>query len=188
MKTAVDYFAATMPEPWQVLGLRLRAFSLGHYKLLKRFDCAFVSDKEQGATLADLTLGVLCCSMSPKEFIAFMESPTFNEECQAWGKSVGIFDIAEKAKLFAEYIDAHSIVPKYWEEKDCGSSGAHWAQCLEVTLRGKLGWTGEEIDSEPLSKAFADYFKHAENEGAIKLMTAEEIAIIEGDKSNGNAS
>lgn len=187
MKPAADYFAATMPEPWQILGLRLRAFSLGHYKLLKRFDCAFVADVDQPATLADLTLGVLCCSMTPKEFLTFMESPTFADDCKEWGNKVGVFSIEEKAKLFTAYIDAHSIVPKYWEEKEGSASGAHWAQCLEVTLRGKLGWTTDDIDSQPLSKAFADYFKHAENEGMIKLMTAEEIALIEGGQNGVTA-
>ena len=187
MNPAADYFTATMPEPWQILGLRLRAFSLGHYKLLRRFECAFVSDTEKSATLSDLTLGVLCCSMTPKEFATFVESPTFAEDCKEWGNKVGIFDIPEKAQLFTDYIAAHSVVPKYWEEEKTGASGAHWAQCLEVTLRGKLGWTSDEIDSEPLSKAFADYFKHAENEGSIKLMTPEEVAFIEGGQ-NGVAA
>jgi len=180
MKHAADYFTATMPEPWQILGLRLRPFSLGHYKLLRRFGCAFVSDTEQQAKLSDLIIGVLCCSMTPKEFVSFMDSPTFEDDCKSWGKKVGIFDIPSKAQLFSDYIAAHSVVPKYWEEEKGGSSGAHWAQCLEVTLRGKLNWTSDEIDSEPLSKAFADYFKHAENEGSIKLMTPDEIAFIEG--------
>ena len=183
MKPAADYFTATLPEPWQILGLRLRPFSLGHYKLLRRFDCAFVSDTERNATLADLTLGVLCCSKTPRDFLAFIELPTFADDCKEWGKSIGVFDVPAKAKMFFDYIEAHSVVPKYWEEEKTGVSGAHWAQCLEVTLRGKLGWTGAEIDSEPLSKAFADYFKHAENEGSIKLMTPEEIALIEGGQS-----
>jgi len=179
MKPAADYFTATMPEPWQILGLRLRPFSLSHYKLLRRFECAFVSELECTPTRDDLILGVLCCSMKPAEFADFIESDGRDESIHEWGAKIGVFDLNEKAVLFKEYIEAQSIVPKFWEERSGGSSGAHWAQCVEVILRSKLGWTQHDLDTQPLSKAFADYFKYAENEGAIKLMTPEEIAIIE---------
>lgn len=183
MNHAADYFTATIPEPWQILGLRLRPFSLGHYKLLRRFGCAFVSDTAEEATREDLILGVLACSMIPAEFLSFIESPEYEQRVKDWGKSVGLFDLKEKAELFQKYIAQHSQVPRYWEERETSESGAHWAQCVEVLLRSELGWTSEDIDREPLSKAFADYFKHAENNGAIKLMTADEIAFIESQKS-----
>lgn len=182
MKPAADYFTATMPEPWQILGLRLRAFSLGHYKLLKRYGCGFVSDGEAAATREDLILGVLICSMHPQEFRDFIESPTYEKDVQEWGAKCGLFDLNEKAQLFKEYLEAHSVMPLYWEEKTGGTSGAHWAQSIEVTLRSKLGWTQAEIDGEPLSKCFADYLKHAENEGAIKLMTTAEVDFITAQK------
>lgn len=183
MSKTADYFTAALPEPWQILGLRLRPFSLGHYKLLRRFDCAFVSETEAGATREDLVLGVLICSMKPSEFLSFMESETFLDELKTWGEKCGVFDIGEKAKLFKDYVDSHSVAPKYWEKETGGSrSGAHWAQALEVTLRSSLGWTADEIDTQPLSKAFADYFKWAENQGSVQLMTAEEIAFIESNQ------
>ena len=182
MKPAADYFTATMPEPWQILGLRLRPFSLGHYKLLRRSDCAFVGEGERGATLEDLVFGVLACSMTPAEFTAFIDAPDYIAKVEEWGDKIRLFDLVEKSKLFKEYIEANSVMPKYWEEKECGESGAHWAQSLEVCLRSKLNWTAQEIDEQPLSKAFHDYFKHAESEGAIKLMTPEEIAFIESQK------
>ena len=58
-----SYFEAAYPEPWQVLGVPLKPFSLGHYIKLHRLDCAFVSDETKPATLADLLLGVAVCSM-----------------------------------------------------------------------------------------------------------------------------
>ena len=182
MNPAADYFTATMPEPWQILGLRLRPFSLGHYKLLRRFGCAFVSETEAEATREDLLLGVLCCSMTVAEFGEFIEAPDFAEQVKAWGEKAGLFDLNSRAQMFKTYIEQQSVVPKYWEEQAGKPSGAHWAQCLEVTLRSKLGWTQHDIDTQPLSKAFADYFKYAESEGAIKLMTPEEIAVIEASK------
>jgi hypothetical protein len=182
MKPAADYFTATMPEPWQILGLRLRPFSLGHYKLLRRFGCAFVSESAEAPTRGDLLIGVLCCSMKVDEFLSFIETPDFEQSVNDWGAQVGLFDLNNRAQMFKDYIEQQSTVPKYWEEKTGGSSGAHWAQCVEVTLRSKLGWTQADIDTQPLSKAFADYFKYAENEGAVKLMTPEDIAFIESQK------
>jgi len=196
-----------MPEPWQILGLRLRPFSLGHYKLLRRFGCAFVSETSEPATRGDLLLGVLICSMPVGEFAAMVDDAKplrgsarlkewlrclwykqplpandFEAALRAWGRKVGIFNLNNRAQMFKDYIEQQSTVPKYWEERSGGSSGAHWAQCLEVTLRSKLGWTQTDIDTQPLCKAFADYFKHAENEGAIKLMTPDEITFIESQK------
>lgn len=173
-----------MPEAWQILGLPLRAFSLGHYKLLKRHGCGFVGDGEVTASREDLLLGVLICSMPPSEFQGFIDKPDYLKDVEEWGKTVGLFDLNEKAILFKEYLDAHSSMPPYWEENAGGKSGAHWAHSVEVCLRSKLGWTQNEIDSHPLSKAFADYLKHAENEGAIKLMTAEEIETINGKEAD----
>ena len=188
MKPAADYFTATMPEPWQILGLRLRPFSLAHYKLLRRFDCAFVSEMPREAARADLLLGVLACSMTPGEFLKFIETPSYESDLKEWGEKAGAFDLDERAEMFQAYIDAHSIIPKYWEEKDGGTSGAHWSQCVEVCLRSKLNWTSEDLETKSLSEAFADYFKHAENEGAIRLMTADEIEFIEGQKEVASAA
>jgi len=182
MKPTADYFTAAIPEPWQILGLRLRPFSLGHYRILRRFKCGFVDDASVEATREDLIFGVLVCSMKPADFMTMIDSDDCIETMRAWGKKVGSFDALEKSKLFKEYIEAHSAVPAYWEEKQGSPSGAHWSQCVEVTLRSKLGWTDDEIDNNALSKAFADYFKHAENEGAIRLMTQAEIELIEAGK------
>ena len=209
MNHAADYFTATMPEPWQILGLRLRPFSLGHYKLLRRFDCAFVAEESREGTRADLLLGVLCCSMLVDEFAKLVCNPAklkwfswlrewlycsrFNlpmpvneldAQLRLWGRKIKWFNLESRVNMFKEYIAQQSVVPKYWEEKTSDVSGAHWSQCLEVTLRSNLGWTQADIDTQPLSKAFADYFKYAENEGAIKLMTQDEIAFIESHKDD----
>jgi len=177
MKPTADYFTAAIPEPWQILGLRLRPFSLGHYRILSRFKCAFVCDTAEAATNEDVVFGVLVCSMKPKEFLAMIDSDECVETIKKWGEKCGLFDLPEKAKLFKDYLEAHSTVPHYWEEKSGTPSGAHWSQCVEVCLRSELGWTEDEIDNQPLSKAFADYFKHAETNGAIRLMTAQEIEL-----------
>ena len=59
---------------------------------------------------------------------------------------------------------------------------------MEVILRGELGWSEEEINERPLSKALSDYFKWAENKGQIRLMTDWEIEEVQRlERSAGRA-
>jgi hypothetical protein len=197
-----DYFLTAVPEPFQVLGLQLRPLSLGRYRLLHRFQCAFVADGEQSATMGDLIIGALICSMPVEEFLDWAKSPDFARDVRAWGRHVspwpwvgrlpGIgkwwrrhwsFSSREKLILFGQYITDGSTVPLFWDETSSGViGGGHWSQGVEVALRGEVGWSKQEIDEEPLSKALADYCKWLETKGAIRLMTDEEIASIERAK------
>ena len=64
-------------------------------------------------------------------------------------------------------------------------SHTHWSESVEVVLRGQLGWTKDEIEEEPLTKALADYFKHMENQGNVRLMPHElyDSMIVEGESN-----
>lgn len=191
MKAA--YFTAAIPEPFRILGLKLKPLSLGRYRLMRRFDCAFVADEARSATAADLILGVLICSMRCDDFLKFIESDKFGSEIKKWGKRVSSspligaipwigkwwrkrhgFNIIEKIVLFKRYVEEGSTMPDYIEEKEPGSSGAHWFQAVETALKGQLGWRAEDINEEPMTKAFLDYFTWAESQGAIRLMTESE--------------
>jgi hypothetical protein len=192
------YFSAAIPEPYRILGLKLKPLSLGRYRLMRRFDVAFVSEESVMAKVGDLILGVLICSMRCDEFLAFLDSNDFRRDIAKWmakasplaflgclpwvGKWFARrngFDLIEKILLFKRYIEVHSEVPKYWDLDGSGTeSGAHWSHGIEVVLRGELGWSKEEIDEAPLSKAIADYFKWCENKGFMKLMTPWELEMI----------
>src|SRR5438876_959627 len=82
------YFQAAIPEPFTILGLRLKPLSLGRYRLLKRFGCAFVAEEETGANIEDLIIGVLVCSMRCDEFIEWAHSKHFAKDIKRWGKRV----------------------------------------------------------------------------------------------------
>lgn len=192
-----DYFQAAIPEPYRILGLRLKPLSLGRYRLLNRFECAFVAEGEAKAGMNDLILGVLICSMRCDEFLQFLESKEFSKSVRAWGRKITSspiighipfigkwwrknhgFNVIQKIGLFKSYIEQSSKTPAYAQENEetGGPSASHWSQAIEVVLRGELGWTAEEINEQPLSKAMADYFKWAENKGILKLLTEEEMA------------
>ncbi len=200
---AAGYFQAAIPEPFRILGLELKPLSLGRYRLLKRFDCAFVADEARNATIPDLILGVLVCSMRVDEFLAFINSGKLSKEVRKWGRKIcphpwigklpwmgkrwrekHSFNVIEKFALFNRYIKLHSEYPDYFEESEDGkSSGAHWCHALDVTLRSELGWNEEEINEEPLSKGLFSYFKFAEAQGSIRLMSEADVKM---GKENAN--
>lgn len=196
MQEHADYFRAAVPEPVRIFGIQLLPLSITRYRLLHRFGCKFVADDEHDATIAtmettmeDLVVGILVCSMPVKELLAFLDSDQFETELARWGERIRkeiatdkYFSLHSKFGLFKFYIEESSRIPKYWEETETsGGGGSHWSQNLEVTLRSDLGYTSEEIDEGPLSKAILDYFKHAENQGLIRL-------IAEGEESEGLAN
>jgi hypothetical protein len=188
--SAASYFKAAIPEPFRIFGVRLLPLSIGRYRLMARFGCAFVAEEESSATMDDLLLGIMVCSMRCDEFLAFIESGTLEQELKRWGARIRAeikreehFSLLEKIGLFQRYLTEASAIPQYWQETEAqGGSAAHWAQSLEVTLRSELGYTLEEIQEGPLSKAIVDYFKHHENQGSIRLMTEEEIQQAEANE------
>lgn len=199
MSAVSTYFKQAIPDPFRIMGLQMRPLSLGRYRLLRRFDCAYVADGETSAHAADLILGVIICSMRCDEFLAFANSGKFSKEVRKWGKRINpcwflsripfvryfwrkycCFDLFEKMRLFHAYIQQGSEAPKFWDESgETAASGAHWSHSVEVILRSEVNWSEEEINEQPLSKALADYFKFAETKGLVRLMTEWEIKVIE---------
>lgn len=165
-----SYAHAAFPEPFRILGRRLRPFSLGHYLLLQRFGV-----NTESPDRSDLIVGVLICSMRHEEFLAFLEQNDFLEELRKWGKKIGLFDLAEKSALFNRYLNNSLREPDYIPLQPGDDSG-DWAQNLKMTLTTRLGYSEAEALDLPLSKALADYYKLAEGEGLIRLITPEERA------------
>jgi len=174
------YAIAALPDPYRVLGLRLRPFSLGHYLLMQRFGCNYLADDPAAATREDLLLGVLICSMRHDEFLAFIEQPNFQKECRAWGKKVSLFDFPEKDALFSAYLKASLTEPDYIELNPSEGAG-DWAQNLKMCLTTRLHHSEAEALDMPLSKALADYYKLAESEGSLRLITDEDRRMAEAN-------
>jgi hypothetical protein len=177
----ISYAQSAVPDPYRILGLRLKPFSLGHYLLLQRFGCAFVQEAEGSATRDDLIMGVLVCSMSHDEFLEFIEQKDFVKQTVAWGKKVGVVDLTEKAKLFQAYLRQGLTEPDYIALHPQNDASNDWVQNLKITLVTRLGHSEHEALDMPLSKALADYYKLAENEGMIRLLSAEDRAAAEAN-------
>lgn len=174
MAIANNFFSAAYPEPWQVLGVKLRPFSLGHYLKLSRLGCAFVSDKEESATLSDLLLGVVVCSMPTAtmpendpfwqwlgrteggwrwKLYRFWQiirrkpvaSPA-EYDAYLWGKRTGEIDLQAKVKMLAEYIDKHSAPPPYVEEHQSTPPKASGAHWTQSVLSCLVGKCGYTME------------------------------------------
>jgi hypothetical protein len=169
------YAVAAIPEPFQILGLKLRPFTLDHYDILRRFDCAFVQEEAGEASRGDLLLGVLICSMEPEEFLESIESKTFERRVIAWGKKAGLFDFKEKAELFQKYLKSGWKEPLHINLKG-GNATGDWSQNVRITLMARMNYTLEDFASIPMSKALADYYKLAESDGVIQLLSEKDMA------------
>jgi hypothetical protein len=196
------YFKAVLPEPYRILGLTLRPLSLGRYLLLKRFNCSFVAEGPALPRPGDLLIGIFICSFRCGEFLALLESGKFVQEMERWGEKVfktgpwrkylpkklqrpEPFNYVEKVELFKRYLNEGTATPEYFQKDDGGQvSGAHWSQSVEVVLRSELGWTTEEIQEAPLSKAISDYYKWLENKGVIDLVTEHDRELMKAAEAN----
>jgi hypothetical protein len=172
------YSAAAIPEPFQILGLRLRPFCLGHYWLMERFNLAFVAAEKKEVTLSDLTMAVLICSMTYEDFLEFIDEADWMTKIKAWGESCGGFDIYEKIALFEKYISNALQQPDVVFEGETKESGAHWSQALFSALTGNCGYTAVEARNMPLGQAFMDFFKVAEQSGVIRILSREESDLM----------
>lgn len=179
------YFKAAIPEPHRILGQRLKPFSLGHWIILARFNSPFVGDN-QDAQIArdDLVFAVLVCTMSYDEFFKFIERDDWEELVTTWGQNCGVFDLHAKSLAFQSYIVEGTKWPEFWQE-DTGhgrSSGTHWSQTVLLTLTSKLHYTQDQALNMPFTKSISDFLHYLETQGAVRLMTDDEMAFIEQSK------
>ena len=80
-------------------------------------------------------------------------------------------------RKFQDYIMAGQVAPGWMDETTEGrSSAVHWSHSIEGVLREKQGWSKEEIDEEPLTKALWDYFKSMESMGLGYILSEAEAA------------
>lgn len=198
---AVDnFFSKDIPEPFQILGLKLLPLSIGRYRRMARHGIGFVSEGESRADGKDLLLGVLICSMKCRDWDELSTSGNIPKIIESWMRQINAvppwylrgkygsilsstwlgrrwrknnsFDLLEKSRLFQNYIQEAQAFPKFIrKQQGSGVSACHWTHNIEVTLMGELNWRHEDIEERPLSKALADYFKHLENQGLITILT-----------------
>jgi len=168
-----EYLHSIIPEPVTILGQDLRPFSLGHYLLLNRLECAFlVDDKEP--LLGDLLLGLLVCANTFEGAQSILRHDDLGADIKAWAENVGEFEADDKAKLFTDYLAKAMEVPKFWTSGPTGGgkAGAPWPQLVRTRLLSEGGLTSTQLMNQPLGQTWWDYLALNEQRGALKLNDA----------------
>ncbi len=205
-----DFFCKDIPDPFQILGLKLLPLSIGRYRRMARHGINFVSESKTTADGKDLLLGVLICSMKCSEWDELSTSGNLTKTVSTWmwkinaspplvlrgtiGKHLSntwvgklwrkhhSFDLFLKMGLFKSYVNEAQKCPKFFVSGGGNnSSNSHWSHNIEIVLMGELNWSHLDIEERPLSKALADYFKHLENQGMIRLASDYDFECIKNN-------
>jgi hypothetical protein len=189
--TQLDFFVrASVPDPYTILGVKLRPFSLGHFFLMRRFDCAFSAENQSSGGILDLLLGIAICSHTYDGFLEFIQDDkAFTEWMQHWQKHIATlietdkdFNFLHKMMDFESYMKDGVQLPKFSTEPtshDTKHSGAHWTQIVLGVIMSEYGYDYDRAINMPLSRALADYYKVMEKHGVVTLLTDEEIQMLE---------
>lgn len=178
---------AIVPEPYTVLGIKLRPFSLGHLFLMRRFGCGFAEDGDNVSVgIGDLILGVAICSRSYEEFLADLDSGELEKFVAEWGKEVQKqiesdehFNPVRRFALFHQYMKEGAQMPKFFIERDTkGESGLHWSHQILSILISECGYSRTEALNAPLTQCLNDFCAYAERQGTITLMKDWELEAI----------
>jgi hypothetical protein len=83
-----DFFCKDIPEPFQILGLKILPLSIGRYRRMARHGVAFVSETQAKADGKDLLLGVLICSMTCSDWDELAVSGKLQKVISRWMKEI----------------------------------------------------------------------------------------------------
>ena len=185
-----DYHLACHPDPVTILGVRVRPFTLGHAHLLARMESPFIADGEDGEpqppAIGDVVLGVEICQRDYAAACAFLEQDNaariIEKTARKWLKRNRAEDDVSPISEFIHYISHAAQGPRFWvEQKQAAKSGADWLQSLKLGLL-KTGRSVAEAMDTPLGEAMWDYAAYWESEGAVKLHTDSDDALLEAVK------
>jgi hypothetical protein len=172
----MDFSTALVAEPFRILGLDLRPFSLGHFFHMRRHGVAFAADEPTAPAIGDLVLAVLICSQTFDGFEQLLRDGKIERFVLRWGRKIKQYDFIEKVKIFQRYQSAGCEAPPYWEKDSENKSvtGTHWSQALKCCAVTNLGYGAGEVMDAPLARVLSDYYRWLEAEGHIQVMTREE--------------
>lgn len=185
------YLRAEIPRQFTVLGQTLLPFSLWHMELLMRFDNGFVTP-DVDITLGDLIFGVFFCCQNYEQGQAALQDPQLQEKLAQWGESLGeelvkvkkgraVFDVEDKALLFAEYLKEGSGRPELvpFDGEECRVPGAPLIQLLKIFLIKEMRLSISQAMNYSFALACHDYFAWHEQRGGAKIANTEEGEMLQ---------
>lgn len=185
MKSSQEFYDAAIPEPYTILGLRLRPLSLGHMILLHRIDSPLV--KGGNIIIGDMAVAALICSRTYEDGIAALDDPSLPSKLIKWGYKLTHphriafwkyepIDLKAISTLFTDYIEYHTKVPCYLTKNDDATSiGAPQEQLVKINLLMKLHLTESEIMNRSWRLCLWDLLTLKAIEGQLEFMDEDEI-------------
>jgi hypothetical protein len=177
------FYLAAIPEPYRILGLRLKPFSAGHILLLNRIENAFVTE----ATIdeAQLASAVFICSRSSEDGLASRdESKGTNAFMRSWrrelNKKRATVDLPAAIKLFSDYIRNGSNIPTYATKGEEGKPHRMDVPAIQVVKCSLLktfgGMTESEFLNRPWGLCLWDFVTIRGIEGSLEVYQDDAIA------------
>ena len=182
------YLRAALPEPFKVLGKKLRPFQLGHEILFQRFGVRYSIESADAPDIGDLFKAVHVCSQDYSPDVT-LENFSIPIRVRLVGKIFGAQFIDDSMNLFRAYIAEHSAIPDFYTKGEGSTArvGTPTIQAVKVSLMANLGLSELEALRTPVALAFWNHLSWAENQGSIQIIDDREREIIAAAKANESA-
>lgn len=179
------YLKAAVPEPFTVLGKKLKPFCLGHELIFQRFGNKFSVESAESASLFDLLTSVHICSQPYSKDVSLDEF-SIPFRVKLYARLFGQKYITRAANLFAAYIESHTRIPDFYikGKPSAESIGTPTLQSVKVSLMANLGLSEMEALNTPFSLAFWNHLSWLEAQGTIQIIDDAERARIATAKAN----
>lgn len=188
MSRAPSYRDACRPQPREVAGIGLAAFTVGHALALRQLGSPLLpdaSDPDPDVWLGDLALALAVCEREfatandralSKRTVAIANRLTqrHRKHSAEWWEAMLI---AEFRDYLAESMGGPVFVVKA-EHQSSRASGADWLQGLILDLMS-AGYAHREVLEMPFGKARWDWCAYWEKQGRIEIESAEDREFME---------
>lgn len=183
------FYLAAVPDAWEVLGIRLRPFSLGHIILLHRIGSPFLGGQSTRAAFDDLALAVLLCSESYNNGAAILNDPSLPNLLNKWAnrltgmdrwtvrngwRKARIPDFSSHALDFSKYIREHSKLPSYdFNPGDFREMHCPEPQIVKVTLMRDMHFQEAQLMDRCWGLCLWDFVTLRALSGTVKMVGRE---------------
>lgn len=176
-----EYFKATVPEPWTILGLDLKPFSAGHLAILHRIESPLVGASDAAPEWMDLALALAICSKRFQEGIELLNDPNLSEEIGQWLASVsserGELQLDAELEKFLDYLQAGCVCPEYiYKEGGSDIGDVPPVQFVRAFLMSNTSITSDEFWNQPWALSMWDFLTIQAQKGHLRLCSGETIA------------
>lgn len=164
-----DFNSTIVPDTHEVLGIKLHPFSLGHYILLEKNNCALLLGGP--ATVIDFAIAVVVCSNTFEGFLEAQRNGEVKKHTKRLAKVCAQVDLEKEIKFLAEYVHEGITGPSYWFKSKGKGLSTPLPQVIRCQLHKNTNLTETEILNRPFAMNLWDIVTLGEMEGNLSLKT-----------------